>query len=889
MSTWLARWRVALRIARRDAWRHKGRTALVVAMVALPLLAGTAVISLIRSSMPTPAVEVPAVLGPSAQAEVSDAGCRPYYQDPTGRSGGCSGDGSEVTTIDEVALERVLGVDDVAPRWHIWVDPVSDSAAIDDQVIGETERAETLAAIAEAQAGRLPSQAGEIALATNLARRLDVTVGDSMTLQNELGSVDVDIVGLMHPRSRDVGVVLSGTLPAEWRSSEAWLVLGDAPVTWDQVLAGNEEGWQVFSRAVALDPPPLSQTPFGLMFGGSPAASAQTVGLVGAVLAMGLLEIGLLIGPAFAVGAKRNQRQLALAAAAGGAPADLRRIVLASGVVSGVLAAVVGLGLGLGLTAIGVALVNRFVDSGYLPLVLPTWELAAMALVAVLLGVGAAWLPARSAARRDVTEALAGRRGDPRPARGIGRLGLALAVLGGLGMLLGALTGEPVGLVAGVVVLEIGVVLASGTIVTVVGRLAPRLGVAGRFALRDSVRHRSRTAPAVAAVLAAVAAASAGAIYLDGQSAANRGSWTPLADSPALVLLWGDDDLTTSSEQVDAALDAVGQKTDVTAAVPVQAGLVGLDPETGDAIEPTIRGVYDAWVIAEADPMLDCGATPPDPRCETSQGSTSGLTWPGTIIDDGTLLEAAGLPGWEEAAAMLHAGGVVVERGSLWADGTAALEVVSPTGPSGATGTFPAYGTSWRALAYSVVLSPQAAAELGLVPEVVGALITMPAELPQQEVDQLNGLVRAESSALTLTADRMRPQGFPLALALVAIAIVVALIAVGLAVGLAGADTAPDMATLSAIGAPPRVRRRVAAAQAGVIAGTGAVLGVLTGILIGLVLSLWGREQSGYGDSWPLAVPWPVPLAAVLVPLVTMACTWLLTRSRLPLVRRIAE
>src|SRR5690606_33778700 len=122
------------------------------------------------------------------------------------------------------------------------------------------------------------------------------------------------------------------------------------------------------------------------------------VGVFGVVLAMGLLEIGLLVGPAFAIGARRSARQLAVTAAAGGSPADLRRIVLATGVVTGAVAAVGGIAAGLALGIAAYVVINTVDDVGLVALVLPTWELAAIAAVAIVLGLGAAWLPARAAA-----------------------------------------------------------------------------------------------------------------------------------------------------------------------------------------------------------------------------------------------------------------------------------------------------------------------------------------------------------------------------------------------------------------------------------------------------------------------------------------------------------
>ncbi len=65
---------------------------------------------------------------------------------------------------------------------------------------------------------------------------------------------------------------------------------------------------------------------------GTTAGPARSACIVGG---LALLEIVLLAGPAFAVSARRRQRQLALVAANGGTPAHVRRIVLADGVVLG--------------------------------------------------------------------------------------------------------------------------------------------------------------------------------------------------------------------------------------------------------------------------------------------------------------------------------------------------------------------------------------------------------------------------------------------------------------------------------------------------------------------------------------------------------------------------
>ncbi|GMA25328.1 hypothetical protein GCM10025864_30870 [Luteimicrobium album] len=126
-------------------------------------------------------------------------------------------------------------------------------------------------------------------------------------------------------------------------------------------------------------------------------------------------------------------------------------------------------------------------------------------------------------------------------------------------------------------------------------------------------------------------------------------------------------------------------------------------------------------------------------------------------------------------------------------------------------------------------------------------------------------------------------------LLIVAGALIVALAAAWIATALAGTESLPDLATLQAVGAPPRTRRRFAAAQSAVITVTGAVLGTATGLVIGATLVLSQREQGGVVDPrWMVDVPWAwVAALVVAIPLLGAAAAWLVTRSRLPLARRL--
>jgi putative ABC transport system permease protein len=121
---------------------------------------------------------------------------------------------------------------------------------------------------------------------------------------------------------------------------------------------------------------------------------------------------------------------------------------------------------------------------------------------------------------------------------------------------------------------------------------------------------------------------------------------------------------------------------------------------------------------------------------------------------------------------------------------------------------------------------------------------------------------------------------------------VITLGAAATATGLAAADGRADLSTLAAVGAAPRVRRGLSLSQSGVIAGLGSLLGALAG-LGGAIAVLFALNR-GYADMWPAPTPYPVTVpwinlgvALLLVPVVAMLGAGLLTRSRLPIERRL--
>ena len=161
----------------------------------------------------------------------------------------------------------------------------------------------------------------------------------------------------------------------------------------------NAKGVTVNSRAVALDPPAKSDVPIYQEEGwgtyeDSTAAKAAALAAVGTVVGLAMLEICLLAGPAFAVGARRSRRQLGLVGANGGDRRHIRAIVLAGGLVIGVAAAVVGTVLGLLLTFALQPVLEDYMGQRFGSFDVRPLELLGIGLLAVLTGLMAAIVPA---------------------------------------------------------------------------------------------------------------------------------------------------------------------------------------------------------------------------------------------------------------------------------------------------------------------------------------------------------------------------------------------------------------------------------------------------------------------------------------------------------------
>ncbi|GGR70365.1 hypothetical protein GCM10010169_12490 [Micromonospora fulviviridis] len=889
LAATLGSWRAALRIARREARRARRRTALVLAMIALPVLGLSFAAASYDMAELTRAEQVDRRLG-GADAELRWADLSPILQDAWGeQSWPVEGDPVSRTrpvTTDE--LRELLPAGTRFTRLRRWV---PFEVRFDGRTVSFDARAVDLTdpisrPLATLREGRRPTRPDEIAVSRAALRRLDVGLDAPV---RTIDGTTYRVVGVVEfPDNLGEVVALRPELPPGplGPADESWLVDLPGPVDGALVDRLNARGVLVSARNPL---PGLSE-----IGAGPDLPDAEETGNMVLVGGLGLLEVVLLVGPAFAVGVRRRRRDLALVAVAGGDAAHLRRIVLADGVVLGAGGAVVGLLLGIGAAIAGRPLVEQYLIQQRFGAyrVFPA-ALAAIAVVAVLAGVLAALAPAWAAARQDVVAGLAGRREPPRPRRRWLVLGALLTVTGAAVAAFGATRTTPTGVLAGVVLGELGLVFCTPTLIGVLARTGRLLPLAPRLALRDASRNRSSAAPAISAVMAAVAGSVALGVYVASDDARQRAAWQP-GLPPGHVLLQRTDGRTTgplptAGEVAERVRSVLPGATVVPLAAPECAR-----PEAPDdyCVATAVRPPEQRCPYDPIDPGQPSART--DPRCVRPFREPSDLYLP-ALVDDGASLPAlTGAPAEEVAAARrtLQAGGVVVTDPRQVVDGRVRVEVSHGTGAPMAAGTLPGYVLRGGLPVDRLVVSPAAATTLGLVAAPLGYLVDTADPPTDRQRDRLTAELTAVAPlAVQVSAAGPPSDQRPLLLLLAGAAGVITLGAAAVATGLAAAEGRRDLSTLAAVGADPRVRRVLSLCQAGVIAGLGSVLGILAGLGSAAIILVSLNRR--YTQSWPVEPPYPLVVPGstltvlVVVPLVAMVGAALLTRSRLPVERRL--
>ncbi|MEU6619343.1 FtsX-like permease family protein [Streptomyces litmocidini] len=950
MKTWFHSWRAAIRIARRDAWRSKGRSALVLAMIALPILGVSALDLTYRSSELSPAERLERTIG-AADARFRDAqvGGVPIFQDPTGEMSTPakdyedgpwpSGPTDVAKTIPAGAtvLTDALGSAKLTTTHGLLGAEVRELKASDPIAHGIMTLLE----------GRFPEKSDEVMATSHFLETSGLSIGSTLSARNfdrpyrivgsyELpDSLTTDQVNalpgaFLAPYAK---AVEKAGLPAP-DTSVTYLVRKSGGFTWNSVKEINAKGVSVVSRAVVLDPPAASEVPLNQKDGwggdgAGPGPGAAELASLATVVGLAMLEICLLAGPAFAVGARRSRRQLGLVGANGGARSHIRAIVLSGGLVIGVAAAVIGIVLAVVLTLALQPVLEDTMSQRFGAFDVRPLELLGIALLAVLTGLLAAIVPAVTASRQTVLASLTGRRGIRRSSRVLPLIGLTALLVGGAIALFGSMFSEQVTLVAaGSALAELGVVAMTPALVGLFGRTGRWLPLSPRLALRDAVRNRGRTAPAVAAVLAAVAGTVAVTTYMAGREAQNRAGYEatlPYGVASVFVQEEGGRDVPAVREAVQRNFP-VDVRADVGR---ISVGKPGCPPWGGEGcgryevvvppanecpLYATVPGGGDA--SEKYTPEQRRKLLTEDWRCKDSASSGMYVSDGGLLIGDAKLLQVLGVDDPATVKALADGRIVAFNRALVGKDGTVGIKQITDIAAAdkaseegrpvpGEVSSLPAYLVPGDKKTYGLqaLMTPATAKAAGLSTVPLGLYVStdrLPDSEQRQKLDsdlaKLGGNVEVH-----LEEGFVNDYGIVL-LSLVVFAGLVTIGAAGIATGLAQADAEADLRTLAAVGAPPRVRRTLSGFQCGVVAAMGVILGSAAGLLpaIGLRLTeereqIRAYEQS-FAEGWntdltppdlPIVIPWETLAGLIVaVPLGAALLAALVTRSRGALARR---
>jgi putative ABC transport system permease protein len=877
---WYAGWRSALRLARRDASKHRGRGALVVLLVGLPVLLISAGLTAFATDDVNPVESLPRVMG-QAQAVVSlsDAGvaAQRVLQGPYPMDGGYGTAGP---------AEREPGVPKRAPWTRERVQRLTGGTVLSTTTtvvraeVGDRQvhaaallvdgRQPVTRGMASLTSGRWPRTADEVVVTPEGAAAGLPTSG-TITLAARGRPTKVTVVGTGTGWATATAHADLVALPA---AEEAWeapadrpqsfLIARSQPVTWSGVKQLNAHGLLVESRAVFEHPQEAQADPDV-----PPAESESDIVVAGivALLVVGiLLETVLLAGPAFAVSASRQRRSLALIASNGAPRAQIRRYVLAQAVLLGVFAAVVGAFLGVvaGLLAIRWWAASSHAMNAPGPVDIPVWEVLGVGACASVASLAAAYLPARGASRLDLIGVLRGQGVTARPVpRGLPVIGLVLAGIGGAVLAMNiANDGHEAGIAIGAIVLVAGALMLIPWLLSCVGRLGRRLPLPLRMATRDVGRQRGRGAPAVAAVMVAVTALTVLAIANTSDQAQARRDYQPQAPMGDGLVHGGGPGWPSA---VAAVVHRQAPALDVT---PVRR--VGISQwfepmsTSPDSHLPTSTTVVRLQ-------KASCAVSPPGARGKSpvvpGYGSVGRCTALGSDRHDRRA--SIGVVDLRSARDLLHLTDsqvdVLARGGILVAPGREAVHDEHATVLAG-TRRVTEYGQAVGSLRdprvdriAAATVSTATLDRFGLAGD-TGALVTpataashhWPTFTDALQLHDPGGPVSSgDEDAITQhlpqNAFLQVERGFQSNLALLYSLLfgvfgTLVLVATLISTALAQAEGRADLGTLAAVGATKRLRRAVAGSQAFVVALVGSLLGLVVGFVPGVALA------------WPLTV-----------------------------------
>jgi putative ABC transport system permease protein len=580
-----------------------------------------------------------------------------------------------------------------------------------------------------------------------------------------------------------------------------------------------------------------------------------------------LLLASLVAAAGFAVVAQRRLRQLGMLAAVGATQRHLRLVLVANGAIVGAIAALCGTLIGLALWVVFAPTLESAVDHRVERLSLP-WMLIALTVVLALFGaIAAAWWPARTVARLPVTLALSGRPPKPRPARHSAIAAAALIAVG-IGCLALSNRDRPPLIVAGIVATIIGCLLLGPLAIRVLSRLAGRVSIAPRLALRDLVRYQARSGAALAAVALALGIAATVVVITSAEAAKKNAEPANLSDRQIRVYLGPADarELTPT--------DAPAQLEDLAARVRRLAAQ--LDAATVIPLRKVVQPGAAAFIVSGTRVFASVELTK---ESNSPEGGKSYESRSALYVATPAVLRYLGIdPGAVAASTDFLADRSVRTDGLVIPDMTSRKGIAVTNVQKIEIGHHLFGSDSARMPPTFITFNGLRRHGWRQIP--AGWLVESSKPLTSDQIANARDL--AAGTSLTVEVQRGKTSyAKPMAIATAAGALL-ALGILAMTVGLIRGESAGDLRTLTATGATPRVRRTLTAATAGALALLGALLGV-AGAYVLLVATYY--DDLGYLSSVPVLY---LALAVVGVPLAAVAAGWLLAGREPPAIARPA-
>lgn len=881
---WVNSWLLAFRVGAREIRRARGRSALIMTMVGMPVLL---IVAIATWSMSTSSRGIaPEVFG-NGQAVIQpdgDRGARVAGHEP-GEPWTAAQVGSLINGTVVPIASGDLGLQ-LSSRIH--------AAAIELPV-----RDLPATGLLKLRSGQWPTSEDQILITRDFAARHRLGVGaeiPAFRTQQAGGqaSVRLRVVGIAAlPDDSDLhGDVVLGRqqlITISRPSQQEFLIIRQDRVTADDVRRLDPYGLEVISRYLVQHPELAPDQADELGYGdvGTSSDLAFYV-LLGAGL---LFESMLLAGPAFAIAAARQRHTMGLIASNGAMRDQLRRQLLGQALILGVLAGALGAVLGSLAARYGVIIAARVHGTWAPPAPILVRAATVAFLGAAIAAVVAALWPARGLGRLDLVEVLRHRSISTRTSTFGPIIGMIMLV-GGLVAALGfgfraAAEMQPRYLMGlGTAVAFVGAMLLLPWLVTALARAAARFPLAIRLAGRDAARHLGRNVPAMAAVLAASGMFTIMAIAVASDDRVQEQQYRPSTTLGQGIIY--------AASDADATIEVIrGLHPDWRLTPQAVLGRADTDGGVPGAVTALVPGGCTPGQAVDA---FDAD-TPAEFRCAEASSDNGIIVR--VVPPDAT--GAAGLPPTAQEA--LANGRVVLAERPIGADQSGVdipvrKDLISDGHVTVVVGT--RKGKSYVAgrpvpLPATVIaedqLRPEPATDegtIGWVSEQTARRSGLPTTVISWNVVAPQGAITADQEK---SLNELAPPDAPLdvergyqsamktvGLGLLGVGAILVIIAALIATALSQVEARPDLATLTAVGAPPGLRRRVAAAQAVIIILVGVVAGQIVGLTAGIAFAASNtREYSGGGGPGTpagppvIAVPWEQPVILLLAAAVIAA------------------